>query len=235
MSRQITPARELFVVDDDPAMREAMSVVFTLAGFRVTVFSDGASFMAGVRDREPAAVLLDLHLPDRSGLSVLGEIDTQHFPAPIFIISGDSDVAHVVEAVKNGAFDYVTKPFDANTIIARVDDAIRTYARRNGGEEGVTTYEFPRRELLTPREREVLAQIAAGVSNKGAARHLGISPRTIEVHRARIMGKLGARNTADLVRIALCGNTPGKIATLAQLRPQSWRGEQIEFEPRVRI
>ena len=201
MSRQIVPANELFVVDDDASMREALSVVFTLAGYRVTVFADGASFLAAVRDRVPAVVLLDLHLPDTSGLGVLREVDAHHFAAPIFIISGDGDVAHAVEAVKNGAFDYMLKPFDANAIISRVGNAIGTYARRhNGGHAG---YEFAGQGLLTPREREVLAQIAAGASNKEAGRHLGISPRTIEVHRARIMEKLGARNAADLVRIVL--------------------------------
>jgi FixJ family two-component response regulator len=233
MFRQITPAHELFVVDDDPAMRDALSVVFTRAGFRVTVFADGASFIAGVRDREPAAVLINLNLLDRSGLSVLGQIDMQHFPVPIFVISGESDVALVAEPVKNGAFDYVIMPIDAHAIIARVDDAIRIYAKRDG-DENVTTYEFLGQELLTPREREVLAQIAAGVSKKGAGRRLGISPRTIEAHRARIMLKLGARNTAELVRIALCVNDPGKIVALAQLRPKRWRGREIQFGARIK-
>ena len=233
MSRQITPAHELFVVDDDSATREALSVVFTIAGYRVTAFADGESFIARVRDQKPAAVLLDLHLPDKSGLSVLSEIDAQHFPAPIFIISGDSDVAHAVGAVKSGAFDYMIKPFDTNTIIARVDNAIGFYAKRSGGGDGVPIYKFPGQELLTQREREVLAQIAAGASNKESGRHLNISPRTVEVHRARIMLKLGARNAADLVRIALCGSNPSKINALAQHRLQGWHGGEIEFGARV--
>ena len=231
MSRQTAQANELFVADDDPAMREALSAVFTLAGYRVTVFADGESFIAGARDEEPTAVLLDLHLPDMSGLSVLGEIDAQHFPAPIFIISGDRDVAHAVEAVKNGAFDYMIKPFDANAIITRVGSAIDIYAKRNGGGDGVT-YEFSGQGLLTPREREVLAQIAAGASNKEAGRHFGISPRTIEVHRARLMKKLGARNAADLVRIVLNGSNPRKSPTLRDLGLKVGM-EKIKFGERI--
>ena len=205
MSRQIVPAHDLFIVDDDDMMREALSVVFTLAGYRVTVFADADSFLDAVRARAPAAVLLDLHLPDKSGLAVLKDIDAQHFPAPVFMISGDGDIAYAVEAVKNGAFDYMVKPFDSRAIVNRVGNAIGIYAKRKSGAHSTALGEFAGHGLLTPREREVLAQIAAGASNKEAGRCLGISPRTIEVHRARIMEKLGARNAADLVRIVLSG------------------------------
>ena len=204
MSPHILPANELFVVDDDEAMSDALSVVFTLAGYRVRLFIEGESFVSAARAYAPAAVLLDLHLPDKSGLTVLKEIDAQHFPAPIFIISGDGDVAHAVDAVKAGAFDYLLKPFDGRSLAECVANAIAAYAK--GRNNGIAmTCDFAGQGLLTPREREVLAQIAAGASNKEAGRHLGISPRTIEVHRARIMEKLGARNAADLVRIVLSG------------------------------
>ncbi len=219
MPQQIVPTRDLYVVDDDEAMREALSVVFTLAGYRVGVFADGQGFIDAARGRLPAAVLLDLNLPDKSGLTVLRDIDAQHFAAPIFIISGDGDVANAVEAVKAGAFDYMVKPFEAKTIVARVGIAIDIYAKRGGERDGVI-YEFSGKSLLTPREREVLAQIAAGASNKEAGRHLGISPRTIEVHRARIMEKLGARNAADLVRIVLSRSGNGTVtATRRRWRP----------------
>ena len=199
---------ELFIVDDDQSTRDALSVVFTLAGYRVSLFADAERFLAAARRTKPAAVLLDLHLPGKSGLAVLKELDAPHYPAPIFIVSGDGDIDHAVEAVKFGAFDYVVKPFDGRTLVTRVGNAAAAFARRNARPNGNGHAEarFPGQTLLTPREREVLAQIAAGASNKEAGRKLGISPRTVEVHRARIMDKIGARNAADLVRIVLGGD-----------------------------
>ncbi len=109
-----------------------------------------------------------------------------------------------VDAIKHGALDFIEKPFDAETVVARVREAIEAWVRRaENGYGDILSQQFPGHELLTPREREVLGQIAGGDSNKEAGRKLGISPRTIEVHRARIMEKLGAKNAADLVRIVL--------------------------------
>ncbi len=207
MASRFLPTSDLFIVDDDAATRDALSVVFTLAGYRVNVFADAETFLAAARSNPPAGALLDLHLPDKSGLEVLKELNAQHYPAPIFIISGDGDIACAVEVVKSGAFDYILKPFDSRAIVARVGGAIAGFAKRKSHTNGTNgaTFEFPGQTRLTPREREVLAQIAAGASNKEAGRRLGISPRTIEVHRARIMEKIGARNAADLVRIVLSG------------------------------
>lgn len=205
---------DLFIVDDDAMMRDALSVVFTLAGYRVTGFVDGETFLAVARDRTPAAVLLDLHLPAKSGLVVLRELDARSYPAPIFIVTSDSDVSSAVEAVK-GAFDYLVKPLDASAIVARVRSAITAFARRDGsavGKIGLPA-DFPGQSLLTPREREVLSQIAEGASNKEVGRRLGISPRTVEVHRARLMEKIGARNAADLVRIVLSGGDRRTLST----------------------
>ena len=204
---QDLPKNELFIVDDDEMPRNALSVMFTLAGYRVREFANAEAFIAAARASQPAGVLLDLHLPDKSGLDALKELDAQNYPAPIFIISGDGDIACAVEAVKSGAFDYMLKSSGARAIVSRVGDAIAGFAKRNtpvNGTSGVL-FDFPGQTRLTPREREVLAQIAAGASNKEAGRRLGISPRTIEVHRARIMEKIGARNAADLVRIVLSG------------------------------
>jgi FixJ family two-component response regulator len=191
---------EIYVVDDDAAVRDALRMVFELEGYRVKAFSDGTSFLAGIRMRTPACVILDVHMPGRSGLDILGEIEPG-FPAPVFMISGQGDIPMAVEAIKQGAHDFLEKPFDAETVVTRVREALEAKERKAAKSSESMLAAFTGEENLTPREREVLERIAMGASNKEAGRQLGISPRTIEVHRARIMEKLGARNTADLVRI----------------------------------
>jgi len=207
---------DLFIVDDDAMMRDALSVVFTLAGYRVTGFVDGETFLAVASARTPAAVLLDLHLPAKSGLTVLKELDARSYPAPIFMVTGDGDVSSAVDAMKSGAFDYLVKPLDARSIVARVH--VTAFAKRDGSAAGKTglPLDFPGHSRLTPREREVLTQIAKGASNKEAGRRLGISPRTVEVHRSRIMEKIGARNAADLVRIVLSGGD-GRALSISEM------------------
>jgi two-component system, LuxR family, response regulator FixJ len=195
---------EIFIVDDDQLVRDALSVVFTLAGYKVRAFADGASFVAAARAETPACIILDVHMPGRSGLDILRALNAEHYPTPIFIISGQGDIPMAVEAIRHGALDFIEKPFNGEAVVTRVREAIEARTRRTeaGGLEALAA-QFPGRDLLTPREREVLGKIAEGASNKEAGRLLGISPRTIEVHRARIMEKLGAKNAADLVRIVL--------------------------------
>jgi FixJ family two-component response regulator len=170
----------------------------------VICFADGAALLDVARGRIPAAMLLDVHIPGKSGLDILKELQGEDYPAPIFMISGQGDIAMAVSAIKSGAIDFIEKPFRGNEIVTRVKEAVEAYTRRQR-ESGsnVTPLHFPGREPLTRREREVLQQFTAGASNKEAGRTLGISPRTIEDHRANIMKKLGARNAADLVRIVM--------------------------------
>jgi FixJ family two-component response regulator len=204
MSQPFNPPGEIFIVDDDPSVRDALSVVFSLEGYRVTSFSEGTSFLGVAHSTTPTCILLDVHMPGLSGLDVLKKLNAQHYAAPIFIISGQADIPMAIDAIKHGALDFIEKPFDANTVVARVREAIAVWERRaENGFGDLLPQQFPGQNLLTPREREVLGQIAGGASNKEAGRKLGISPRTIEVHRARIMEKLGAKNAADLVRIVL--------------------------------
>jgi FixJ family two-component response regulator len=199
------PSRgEIFVVDDDPAVRETLSMVLSAGGYQVICFADGAALLAVARTRTPACILLDVHIPGKSGLDILRELRGEDYPAPIFMISGQGDITMAVSAIKNGALDFIEKPFRGSEIVARLDEAIGAYARRQEGNAAkAAALHFPGREPLTRREREVLEQFAAGASNKEAGRQLGISPRTIEDHRANIMKKLGARNAADLIRIVL--------------------------------
>jgi FixJ family two-component response regulator len=205
MAATDSATREVFIVDDDPLVLNALSVVLSREGYQVSGFGEGASFLAAARARTPTCIILDVQMPGQSGLDILKELNAQQYPAPIFIISGVGDIPMAVEAIKSGALDFIEKPFDAVTVVTRVREAIEAWARRaqRGAGADVPAKTFAGQDLLTARERDVLNQIAAGLSNKQAGRELGISPRTIEVHRARIMEKLGAKNAADLVRIVL--------------------------------
>ena len=196
---------EIFVVDDDPAVRETLSVVLSAGGYEVICFADGAALLAVARTRTPSCILLDVHIPGKSGLDILKELHGEDYPAPIFMISGQGDIAMAVTAIKSGALDFIEKPFRGSEIVGRLEEAIGAYERRRSENTAskIESLHFPGREPLTRREREVLAQFSSGASNKEAGRQLGISPRTIEDHRANIMKKLGARNAADLIRIVM--------------------------------
>jgi FixJ family two-component response regulator len=205
MADKPAPRGEIFVVDDDPAVRDTLSMVLSAGGYEVICFADGAALLSVARSRTPSAILLDVHIPGKSGLDILKELHGEDYPAPIFMISGHGDIAMAVSSIKSGALDFIEKPFRGSEIVARLDEAIDAYARRQSQNSGsnIATMHFPGREPLTRREREVLEQFTAGASNKEAGRTLGISPRTIEDHRANIMKKLGAKNAADLVRIVM--------------------------------
>lgn len=200
-----TSGREIFVVDDDPAVRETLSIVLSAAGYESICFADGDALLAVARTRCPACILLDVHIPGRSGLDILEELHAEDYPAPIFMISGKGDIAMAVNAIKNGALDFIEKPFRGSEIVTRVEEAIAAFTRRRaqGLAPKVPSLNFPGREPLTMREREVLDLFSSGNTNKEAGRQLGISPRTIEYHRANIMKKLGAKNATDLVRIVM--------------------------------
>jgi FixJ family two-component response regulator len=205
MAEKSAARGEIFVVDDDPAIRETLSVVLSAGGYEVICFADGAALLAVARSRTPSCILLDVNIPGKSGLDILKELRGEDYPAPIFMISGQGDIAMAVSAIKNGALDLIEKPFRGGEIVARLNEAIGAFARRQAENSAtrIGSLHFPGREPLTRREREVLEQFAAGASNKEAGRTLGISPRTIEDHRANIMKKLGAKNAADLIRIVM--------------------------------
>jgi two-component system response regulator FixJ len=198
------PSSEVLVADDDATVREALAFLLAPGGFRVTSFGAGTSLLNAARLRVPACIILDVQLPDKSGLDVLRELEAWDYPAPIIMISGRCDVAMAVDAIKNGALDLIEKPFQPDVMLARVRAAVDAWTSRHrgNGANGLPA-DFPGRRLLTARELEVLRQIAGGSSNKDAGRNLGISTRTVEVHRAHIMDKLGAKNGADLVRLVL--------------------------------
>ena len=201
-------AGEIFVVDDEAAIRDLLTMLFTRRGFKVAGFADGSSLMAAMRTQSPACILLDVHIPGKSGLDILKELNARNHLAPVIIISGKGDIAMAVDAIKSGALDFIEKPFSGSDVVARVEEAMAADAKRRdiGRSEQKQQFYFPGREPLTAREQDVLGRIVEGATNKEAGQQLGISYRTIEIHRARIMEKLGAKNAADLMRIVLSEN-----------------------------
>lgn len=199
------PKGEIFVVDDDAAVRRVLAMVFRGGGYQPVFFAEGAGLLAAARQRTPVCIILDVHIPGPSGLDVLKQLEQCDYPAPIFVMSGRGDIAMAVEAIRHGALDFIEKPFRGRELVSRIKRAIEAWTKRcrETREGDAFRVQLPGREPLTRREREVLALIANGASNKDAGRQLQISPRTIEVHRARIMEKLGARNVAELVRIIM--------------------------------
>jgi FixJ family two-component response regulator len=197
--------REIFVVDDDDNMRELLVAILSLEGFPVTSFADGESFLRASAGRKPVCVFLDVVMPGRSGIDILKELHARHYESPIFLISGRGDTPIVVDALKSGAQDFLHKPFDPYAAVERVRDAVELWSRRieKQTSAGLEAKEFPGHVRLTRREAEVLAQIVRGVSSKEIGAALGIGKRTVDNFRMSIMRKLGARNTADLVRIIM--------------------------------
>jgi FixJ family two-component response regulator len=192
---------EIFVVDDDAAMRETLSVALQEEGYEVICFADGAALLSLARTRTPACIFLEVRNPGQSGLELLKKLRAEDYPAPVFIISGQGDIPTAVEAIRNGALDFIEKPSCSGEMIARVKAAIGTLSQLQSQSPcaKISSLHIPGREPLTRREREVLARLAVGASNKEAARQLGVSSRTIEGHRANIMKKVGVRNAAELI------------------------------------
>jgi FixJ family two-component response regulator len=204
MSDNVAARGEVLALNREPAQRDGLFVVLSAGAYRVLCFPDGATLMAVARSRTPSCIPPEMQLPRKSGLEVRKEHQGADHAAPVFMISGQGDIAKAVSAIKNGALDFMEKPFRGREVVSWLDQAIGAYARRHPSNpipRGPS--HFAGSELLTRREREVLEQFVSGASNKEAGRHLGISPRTIEDHRANIMKKLGARNAADLIRIVM--------------------------------
>ena len=195
--------RLVHIVDPDPATCEALSVLFRLEGFQ-TVFSiDTLSFFAALDRRRPDVAIINFAVGNDEGLAVLRRVESMRIGMPVFMIGNQPQIELAVLAMKAGATDVLSKPLDTDHLLAAARDALRQDVHVSSIESGKRLIEVRGFEQLTPREREVLQLITNGQSNKEAGRQLGISPRTIEVHRARVMEKLGAKNTADLMRIVL--------------------------------
>lgn len=192
-------SNEIYVVDDDASIREMLAIVLSSEGYKVACFADGPSLLAVARERVPACILLDIQIPGMTGLDILGELQAKTYPAPVFIISGKGDIPTAVEAIRRGARDFIEKPFRGREFVLRLRTAIDARKSRLAKLAGG--------EALTHRQHQVLDQWVLGATSKESSRILGLSPRTIEDHRANIMRKLGTRNSADTVRLAMAAST----------------------------
>ena len=195
--------RLVHIVDADPATCEALSVLFRLEGFQTTFSLDVKGFYSSMEYRRPDVVILNIELENTAGLEALVRVKSARTGTPVFMVADSPNVELAVSAMKAGANDVITKPIDTEKCVRAVRDALRRDIHLGAVQGGRRPVEIRGFNQLTPREREVLQLITNGQSNKEAGRELGISPRTVEVHRARVMEKLGARNTADLMRIVL--------------------------------
>lgn len=197
-----TSRGEILVIDDDTAERETLSTTLQEAGYDVICFADGAALFSQARSRVPVCVFLEVRAPDKVGLCILKKLRDHKCPAPIFVTSANGDISTAVSAIRNGAVDFIEKPFRGTDIVVRIDAAIGDSAQSAIRDDILdASFHFPGREALTLREREVLARIAAGDSNKEIARQIGLSSRTVEGYRASILKKAGVRNSAELLRL----------------------------------
>ena len=190
------------VVDDDAAVRDSLHVLLELAGLSVRTYDSAAAFLTAATNLGIGCVLTDVRMPDLDGLELQRRLAERGIRMPVIVMTGHGDVPIAVEALKAGAADFLEKPFDDAHLLAAVTSALA--ASRRAGEEAAAVAEIATRlASLTPREREVLDRLVAGQPNKTIAYDLGSSPRTVEVHRARVMEKMGARSLPELVRMAI--------------------------------
>jgi two-component system response regulator FixJ len=197
----MTGKQHIIVVDDDADVRDSMRVLLEANGFQVQCYASAHRLL-----EEPlpphACLVTDVCMPDMTGLELLEELTRRQASLPVVVITGHGDVPLAVRAMKAGAVDFIEKPVDANLLIGSIHRALDQGSRQRSQSDKVAAAKDAL-SLLTQREREVLDLLVDGCSNKVAALKLQISPRTVELHRARVMEKLGATNLSGLVRLSL--------------------------------
>lgn len=191
----------VYVVDDEAAVRRSTSFMLRTAGHEVECFESGEAFLKVASGLESGCVLLDVRLTGMDGLAVQQEMRNRGIMLPVIIITGHGDIGLAVRAMKAGAVDFIEKPFEKAALLSAISQA---QLHNDGREQLHTLAETARAQLnaLTPRERDVLAGLVEGQSNKVIAYDLGISPRTVEIHRANLMAKLAVNSLSDALRIA---------------------------------
>ena len=195
----------IFVVDDDASMRQSLSSALEQEGYEVICFADGASLLCSAREHIPACIFIEVRPPEKSGIDILKRLRAEDYPAPVFVTSGQGDIPMAVDAIRNGASDFIEKPVTGSEIVGRVRAVVESAAGARSGSNFFrkSSLRLPGSEPLTRREREVLMHLVDGAANKEIARRLNIGSRTVETHRASILRKAGVRRAADLVRLVL--------------------------------
>lgn len=196
----------VFLIDDDPSVRDSLSLLLSLKGIRTQLFATAESFIETYRPEWHGCVLTDLRMPGMTGLELQTALRERRIDVPVVVLTAHGDVATARAALKNGAFDFLEKPIDDAMLLDVLRNALRVDRERRAAVTARTITE-QRTERLTQRERELLALIAAGHRNRDIARQLGISSRTVEVHKARIMEKLECSTLAELIRAHHAANT----------------------------
>jgi len=192
----------IYIVDDDDGMRRALGILMTTVGYDTMAYARPGEFLANYAPDQPGCLILDVRMPEMSGLEVQQQLNRSGAMIPIILVTGHGDIPMAVQAMKDGAFDFLQKPFRDQDLLDRINGALKLDAENRATEEKHA--ELKRRaESLTPREREVMAKVVDGYANKVIAIDLGLSERTVEIHRANVMDKMGARSIAHLVKMHL--------------------------------
>jgi two-component system response regulator FixJ len=197
----MSESRLVHVVDDDESVRRSVGFVLKTSGHLVKSYASGLELLKEAKKLEPGCILLDIRMPGMDGLEVQEELKNLGVNLPVIIMTGHGDIPLSVRAMKAGAIDFIEKPFEKAVLVAAVDEAFGTMARSDSGRERAQSA-IVRLQALTPRERDVLDGLAKGLPNKTIAFDLGISPRTVEIHRANLMSKLEVRSLSEALRLA---------------------------------
>jgi two-component system response regulator FixJ len=193
--------RLVHLADDDEAIRRSVGFMLKTSGFHVRTYESGVELLKAAPNLESGCVLLDIRMPAMDGLEVQAALRDKGVTLPVIIMTGHGDVSLAVQAMKAGAVDFIEKPFEKAVLLSAIEHGVerlkKSAANLDRADEAAV-----RLQALTPREREVLDGLAKGLPNKTIAYDLGISPRTVEIHRANVMSKLGVRSLSEALRIA---------------------------------